>query len=226
MDDLNCQGEVVHQTLRELDVINTWLGGNAITLSGLAEVVENTDPQRTLAIADIGCGGGDLLIRMAEWARSQGRSVQLVGVDANPHIVAYARRRTKNYPEIRIDEANIFLPEFQQQTFDVITATLVLHHFRESELIDLLRVFQNQVRVGVVVNDLHRHPLAYYAIRLLTRLFSRSPMVQFDAPLSVARSFTRADWQRILKAANITNYQLRWRWAFRWQLLLNKAVTS
>jgi ubiquinone/menaquinone biosynthesis C-methylase UbiE len=226
MDDLNCQGEVVHQTLRELDVINTWLGGNAITLSGLGKLLKDIDPQRTLMVADIGCGSGDLLIRMAKWARSNNRKLQLIGFDANPHIVAYARKQTRAFPEITIQEANIFSPEFQNQTFDVITATLVLHHFRESELVELLRLFQRQARLGVVINDLHRHPLAYHSIRLLTRLFSRSPMVQFDAPLSVARSFSRADWLSLLQKAGIAHYRLRWRWAFRWQLVFHKPVTK
>jgi hypothetical protein len=38
MDDLLCEGEVVDQTLRELDFINHWLGGNAVTLQALTLV--------------------------------------------------------------------------------------------------------------------------------------------------------------------------------------------
>lgn len=226
MDDLSCQGEVVHQTLRELDVINTWLGGNAITLSGLATLLSTLDPQKEIVVADIGCGGGDLLIQMAVWARKAERRLHFVGLDANPHIVAYARTRTHAYPEIEIREANVFHPGFQQQSYDIVTATLVLHHFSEEELVALLRQFRQQARLGVVINDLHRHPLAYHSIRWLTRLFSRSPMVQFDAPLSVARAFSRADWHRMLQRAGITAYRLRWRWAFRWQVVINTGVTK
>lgn len=226
MDDLNCQGEVVHQTLRELDTINTWLGGNAITLSGLATLVARIDKGRELVVADIGCGGGDLLIRMAQWARKNNQQLRLIGFDANPNIVAYAKEQTRHYPEIEIREVNIFSGEFRQQHFDVITATLVLHHFRESELMPLLKQFQNQTRVGVVINDLHRHPLAYYSILMLTKLFSRSAMVQFDAPLSVARAFSKADWLALLRETGITGYKLRWRWAFRWQVLIYTGVTN
>lgn len=225
MDDLSCQGEVVHQTLRELDIINTWLGGNDITLSGLAAILTTTDPQKEVVVADIGCGGGDLLIQMARWARKKNRKVRFVGFDANPHIVAYARTRTHAYPEIEIRESNIFHSGFQQQTFDVITATLVLHHFDENELVSLLHHFGRQARIGIVINDLHRHPVAYYAIRWLTRLFSRSPMVQFDAPLSVARAFSRLDWRRMLQRAGMITYTLRWRWAFRWQVVIPTGVT-
>jgi hypothetical protein len=69
---------------------------------------------------------------------------------------------------------------------------------------------------GFFINDLHRHPLAYYSISLLTRLFSKSYLVKNDAPISVLRGFTRDDWKRIFRDAGLDNYSCHWRWAFRW----------
>jgi len=79
---------------------------------------------------------------------------------------------------------------------------------------------KNQVKTAIIVNDIHRHPLAYYSIKWLTSLFSKSSMVKFDAPLSVLRAFKRNELKSILKKAGVENYQLRWRWAFRWQLII------
>ena len=45
-------------------------------------------------------------------------------------------------------------------------------------------------------------------------------MVRFDAPLSVRRAFTRAELEHIMAEAGITTYHLRWKWAFRWQLII------
>lgn len=45
-------------------------------------------------------------------------------------------------------------------------------------------------------------------------------MVKFDAPLSVLRAFTKNEWITILKEAGIKDYSLRWKWAFRWQLII------
>jgi hypothetical protein len=84
----------------------------------------------------------------------------------------------------------------------------------------MLRQWQQQARVAVVINDLHRHALAYHSIRWLTRLFGGSYLVQNDAPLSVARAFRRADWERMLADAGIRRYELRWCWAFRWQVII------
>ncbi|UOQ78766.1 methyltransferase domain-containing protein [Hymenobacter sp. 5516J-16] len=175
-----------------------------------------------MRLADVGSGGGDTLRQIARWARQQGVAVELTGVDANPFMLDYAAARSTQYPEIRYQQADIFSPEFQQQPFDIVTASLFCHHFPDEQLTQLLQRWQQQASLAVVINDLHRHPLAYYSIRWLTRLLGGSRLVRHDAPLSVARAFTRPDWQQLLAQAGIIHYHLRWRWAFRWQVMVVK----
>ena len=74
---------------------------------------------------------------------------------------------------------------------------------------------RDNCKTGFVINDLHRHPLAYHAIRLLTAAFSNSYLVKHDAPLSVARGFTRTEWQTIFQMAGLADYTIQWQWAFR-----------
>lgn len=224
MDDLSCSGEVVEQTLRELDVINRLLGGNAVTLSGLKQLSAHyRDAATPLTIADLGCGSGDLLRRFARYARKEKIPVRLIGVDANPSIIAYARAHSGDYPEISYVALNILSPEFATHTYDIICGTLFFHHFDDATLIRLLPQLMRQARLGVLINDIHRHPFAYHSIRWLTALFSSSAMVRYDAPLSVRRAFTRSDWTRIFHNAGISTYSLRWRWAFRWKIVLFSA---
>lgn len=223
MDDLLCAGEVVDQTLRELETINTLLGGNAVTISGIDQYLSQIPKDQEVSIADIGCGGGDILRLIVKRARKQGRPIRCVGIDANPHIIAFAERQSEDYPEISYSSLNIFSEDFKAQQFDLVLATLFFHHFTDEQLATFIAQLQQQVRLGIVVNDLHRHWLAYHSIRLLTRYFSKSAMVQNDAAVSVARSFVRQDWQKILQLAGTNRYQLRWRWAFRWQLLIEPA---
>jgi hypothetical protein len=71
-------------------------------------------------------------------------------------------------------------------------------------------------RLGFFINDLHRHWLAYYSIKFLTKLFSKSYLVKNDAPLSVQRGFRRKEWNAIFEHAGISNFNCKWRWAFRW----------
>jgi len=215
MDDLDCHGEVVDQTLRELEVINRLLGGDYVTISGVAKLL-NKD-QNSYTIADLGCGGGDLAMKIVDWGKKNGYDLKVEGVDANPHIIEFARRNCRD--KISLQTFDVFADEFKKRKYDIITATLFVHHFDDMQLAGLFSSLKNQARTGVVINDIHRHSLSYYAIKFLTQLLSRSAMVKFDAPLSVRRAFTRKELIRILDKAGIKHYSLHWKWAFRWQLI-------
>lgn len=218
MDDLECQGEVVHQTLRELEFINQWLGGNAITLSGIKSLVKGHEKE-TLTIADLGCGSGDILRLLADWGRKNKYNLKLTGIDANPYIIEFAKQQHRDYQEISFESINVLSPEFQARKFDIVTGTLFYHHFHSDVLVEIFSQLKKQTRIGLLINDIHRHWFAFHSIRLLTRYFSRSAMVKFDAPLSVLRAFSRKELEVICSRAGLEHYQLRWKWAFRWQLL-------
>lgn len=213
MDDLDCHGEVVDQTLRELEIINRLLGGDYVTLDGIERLISESN-KRELTIADYGCGGGDLAMKIVKWGRKKGYDLKVLGIDANPHIIDFARKNTSN---IEFETLDVFQ---NKRTYDIITATLFVHHFDDDQLVALFRSMKEQSRVGVVINDIHRHPLSYYSIKWLTQLFSKSAMVKFDAPLSVRRAFKKHELEAILKRAGISNYQIKWKWAFRYQLII------
>jgi 2-polyprenyl-3-methyl-5-hydroxy-6-metoxy-1,4-benzoquinol methylase len=222
MDDLTLASDALRQNLDELETINTWLGGYAPVLNALDRLRPRFPAGRPLRVADLGSGGGDTLRQIAHWARRRGIAVELTGIDANEFMLEYAAGKSANHPEISYQQFDIFSPEFQAQPYDVLTCSLFCHHFIDVELVPLLRQWQQQAQVAVVINDLHRHWLAYHSIKWLTRLLGGSYLVQHDAPLSVARAFRREDWVALLARAGITRYELRWRWAFRWQLVLLK----
>lgn len=221
MDDLNCSGDVVNQTLHELDVINRLLGGNVITLAGVDLLLKQHQKNQPFTIADLGCGSGDILKILATHLRKQNIDTTFTGIDANPHIIAYARQHIQQ-DNIQFKTADVLHNDFKASQFDIIIGTLFFHHFSTGQLILLLKQLNDQAKAGIVINDLHRHWLAYYSIKFLTKLFSKSSMVKYDAPLSVARGFRKAELQEILRKAGIEHYQLKWKWAFRWQLVIFK----
>ena len=226
MDDLTLATDALRQNLDELETINTWLGGYQPVLDALARLKSRFPKGRALRLADLGSGGGDTLRHVACWTRKNSISIELTGIDANLFMLEYAGAKSQEYPEIQYRQFDIFSPEFQAQSYDVLTCSLFCHHFNDEELVPLLRQWQAQARVAVVINDLHRHWLAYHSIKWLTRLLGGSYLVKHDAPLSVARAFRRADWVALLARAGIPNYELRWRWAFRWQLVLLPAAPA
>ncbi len=158
------------------------------------------------------------MVEMARWAQRKKLNATFIGVDANKNIVAYAKKNTESFSEIKYSTLNILSEEFKKQSFDIIHCCLFIHHFTTKELISLFRQFRDQARVGVIINDLHRHPLAFWSIAILTSLFSKSIMVKNDASVSVSRGFKRHELKSILKEAGIEKYRLIWKWAFRWEL--------
>jgi 2-polyprenyl-3-methyl-5-hydroxy-6-metoxy-1,4-benzoquinol methylase len=221
MDDFSQSGTVIDQTLLELNKINTLLGGNHVSAEGLQALLKQTR-KTPISVVDLGCGGGDMMMYLFDWARQHKYALQFSGIDANPAIIDYARKHTAGYANIDYQHCNIFDASFQHQTFDIIHCSLFAHHFTDDLLSQLLRQLLRQCRVGIVINDLHRHPVSYYFTKWIIRALSRSEMVRYDSVVSVARSFTRNDWKKILDKAGIHSYALRWKWAFRWQLVISK----
>ena len=220
MDDLSCSGTVVNKSLAELDTINKWLGGNRVTINGVEKLLANKKIPDVITIADLGCGSGEMLKLINEWAQRIKHSVSLTGFDANDSVTAYARSHLKDLHNAELITMDILSEEFKFQKFDIVVATLFFHHFTSEQLVDFFKQLRHQVRIGIVINDIHRHWLAYYSIQLLTRLFSRSPMVIHDAPLSVLRAFSKNELVDILKKADVANFSIQWCWAFRWQVVI------
>ena len=85
--------EDLYQNLRELNFINTWLGGHDITIAGLKHFLNaEGNFNIPITIADVGCGGGDNLKAIAKWARKKNLKVQLVGIDLKQDCVDFAKK--------------------------------------------------------------------------------------------------------------------------------------
>lgn len=219
MDDLNCMGQVLDQTLLELEVVNKWLGGNSITIHAISQLLKNHIEAQEITIVDLGCGGGDMLRIIEVWGKKRKLKMKLIGIDANPYIISFAKKNLIDYPHIQFQTMNIFSSDFQNQKYDIVLGTLFYHHFSAEELVKFFRHLKDNVRLGFIINDIHRHWLAYYSIKLLTQTLSKSAMVKYDAPLSVLRAFKKSELKHILQAAQIENFTIQWRWAFRWEVI-------
>lgn len=202
--------------MKELNIVNTYLGGHAITREGIRTVAGKKASD--LSICEIGCGGGDNLNAVNKAFKNV--SKHFIGVDLKKECVAFAAGQ---YPALKgewiaSDYAEV---SFAKQP-DIIFTSLFCHHFTDEQLVFMLKWLHKNSRQGFFVNDLHRHWLAFYLIKWITAGFSQSYLVRHDASLSVARSFKKADWRRLMKEAGILNYSIKWRWAWRWLVLVKK----
>ncbi len=183
--------EDIEENMHELDVINTWLGGHQITIKGLKQLMSRVSHPQALLICEIGCGGGDNLRVIQQYCKEKSINIKLIGIDINPHCIAYAQSRKENEGIEFICSDYVAVSFAQKPT--IIFSSLFCHHFTEDELQFQFLWMKNNSTLGFFVNDLHRHPLAYHSIKLITRVFSRSYLVKNDAPLSVARGFKKEE---------------------------------
>jgi SAM-dependent methyltransferase len=214
LDDLSIVGSELDRTLVELRRVNKYLGGASATLAALTPMMLKRQA-KSYRLLDIGAGSGDLPASIVRWARKRGIDVHIVAADINPYTCAHARRYLADFPEIEVVVADVFHLPFADRTFDYVHSAMFTHHFVQEECVEIVKIMHAKARRGLIINDLHRHPAAYYSIKLLTRLFSRSRLVKNDAPVSVLRSFRPADVEELKHKSGVP-LQYRWRWAFRW----------
>ncbi|HTD94255.1 MAG TPA: methyltransferase domain-containing protein [Chitinophagaceae bacterium] len=201
------------QTLRELNVINTRLGGHAITLEGVRNL--SREDTARLIVCEIGCGGGDNLFIIHKYLQKKNIPATFIGIDMNAECIAFAKQQYPGLPCQWIC-SDYALVDFEGNEPDIVFSSLFCHHLTDEQLVFMLRWVQRNSRKGFFINDLQRHWLAYYLIKYITRFFSRSYLVKNDACLSVARSFRKEDWKQLFRMAGIGDYSIRWKWAFRW----------
>jgi SAM-dependent methyltransferase len=217
LDAPNIPQKLLFQNLRELDFINQILGGHHISMNGIKKLV--TDKNKIYHIADLGCGSGDTLKHIANWARVKGYKVKLTGVDKNNDVINYMNDYCKDYPEISgfVGDYRDFLKT--ATAIDIIHCSLFCHHLKDDELAELFSYIKQYTKTGFVINDLHRHRIAYYGVKMITFLLNGSKLSKNDGPISILRAFKIKELKSLLQKAQIQHYSIGWKWAFRYLIV-------
>jgi SAM-dependent methyltransferase len=215
MMDLPCQPkELLAGDLRNLRIINRYLGGYRNVLRGLARLVNEQKLDR-FTLLDVGTGSGDIPTVIARWARRRQIAARISGLEREAATVEEAVDQTRSFPEITILRGDAMAPPFGAGSFDFVLTSQLLHHFKDEQIIALLRTWARLARRGIIVSDLVRHPVAYHGIRLLTKGFTRNIMTRTDAPLSVQRACTISEWRELLRQADVGRLRVQWMFPFR-----------
>lgn len=222
MDDFSLEGEELIDALDQIAKINQLLGGNKLTLHGLKKLLAKADKTKSLVIADIGCGNGDMLRMLARYGKKNGFIFKLIGIDANAFTIRYAEDLSKEFDNIEYKCLDIFSPDFNTLKYDIALCTLTLHHFTNAQIEDVLKRVNNNASTGIVVNDLHRSKTAYRLFEMICSVFSLNKMSRNDGLVSILRGFKKNELEHFSKKLNFKNYAINWKWAFRYQWIITK----
>ena len=219
LDNDDIPFEDIRRNMQELNTINTWLGGHNITLAGFKKLL---DKRRSVSVCEIGCGDGNNLYQLYKWCKQHDIKFSCTGIDIKPECIETAKK------DYTIENASWVAQDYKTVVFktkpDIIFSSLFCHHFKEEELISQLQWMKKNTTIGFFINDLQRNWFAYHSIKIITKFFSSSYLVKNDAPLSVARGFYKNEWIQLLEQADITNYSVKWKWAFRYLIISRHAI--
>jgi SAM-dependent methyltransferase len=216
---------VLERAVRDLGAVNRWLGGRRALLRGVRPFLRADVTAGPLHLLDVGTGGADLPLSLIAEAERVGRELTVTAVDHDPRTASIAAGLTRHEPRVRVVCADAGCPPFPPGSFDLVTASMFLHHFEHGEIVRLLTVFRRLARRAVVVNDLRRHRLPWAFIGLAARVTWRQEMFVHDAPLSVLRGFTPGELRRAARDCGADGARLERLWPFRLLLVLPGAET-
>jgi len=208
MDAPDLDEGVYQRCLADLASVNRVTFTHRTTLRWLKRATRGL---ASFSVLDVAYGQGDLLRAIAGWAKTRAR---LSGIDLNPRSAAAARAATPAGLEIAYLTGDVF-DYTPAEKPDFIVTSQFTHHLGSADIIRLLRWLDATAARGWHIADLHRHPLAYFGFPVLARLLGWHPIVRMDGAISIARSFTRRDWEDLLAQAGM-KAEVHWRLPFRY----------
>ena len=222
MDDFSMDNDGLVTALDDIARINQLLGGNSVTLEGVKTLIKDFPKDKTITIMDFGCGSGDMLRMLSKFRKENNLKFQLIGIDANEATIRHAQKCSIDFEDITYLAEDIFLYDFSKYNIDIALITLTLHHFKDDEILKIMRVILNLVNKGIVVNDLQRSKLAYRLFQAIIFIFRLEKMTAEDGLISILRGFKREDLEKFSKELGLKKYSIKWKWAFRYQWIIEK----
>lgn len=196
-------------TLSDIDRLNAWFGGYALTLREIRRVAATTAPSRPFVVLDVGGGHGAFAVRLVRWARRAGRAIRVLVVERDAESLALARHVCAAYPEIALVGADATALPFGADAAAVVATSLTLHHLEPAAAVSALRGMAAIAPHGVVINDLRRTRLALALVWLATRLLRCHPISRHDGSLSVRRAYSSRELHGLAAQAGIGNLTVR-----------------
>jgi ubiquinone/menaquinone biosynthesis C-methylase UbiE len=195
--------ELLAGNLRDLELVNRWLGGQDLSWRALAPLLGEPEAAAGLRLLDVGTGGGDIPRALLHRARQAGQKLEIAASDVRDEVLEIARRRLVDEPAVALELASPERLQHPDGAFEVVHASLLLHHLEPQQAAALLAEMSRLASRAVIVNDLFRRWHAWLGAWLLTRIATRNRYTRHDGPLSVRRAYQPAEIARLAEPAGL-----------------------
>lgn len=200
--DQPCSRADLRTCLRDIAWLNRTLSGYRPTLQWLESLNLGQFPH-IIRILDVGCGYGDTLRTIEQWAERKGIAVRLTGLDLNPASAAIASEASVAGSRIHWVTGDVFAYAPPQPPH-LIMSSLFTHHLSDSDVVRFVQWMENAAVTGWFINDLSRNITPYRLFYWFSRIMRLHPFVRHDGPVSIARAFVRQDWHDFCASAGLS----------------------
>jgi len=188
--------------LHDLASVNRVTMTHRPTLQWLTSATRDLPRGSAISILDVACGEGDLLRAIRRWSDKCGFSVTLEGLDLNPRSAVAAAAATGPGMAIGWRTGDVFAYDPLPRP-DYIVSSQFAHHLEDTDVVRFLRWLEDHAARGWFIADLQRNVVSYYGFRVLALVAGWHRVVRTDGTISIARSFRRPEWERLLAEAGI-----------------------
>lgn len=176
----------------------------------------------TISVLDVGCGAGLFILNLG----LKFPQMKFHGIDISGEAITMAEDEKSRFGaesnNVTFELLTQPVLHYDENSFDVILATLVCHHLSNEELVVFFQQALHAASNQVIINDLHRHAISYWFFRIFSPILFRDRLITNDGLISVKRSFTRKELETLLEKASIHHYQIKWCFPFRWRVVIWK----
>ncbi len=194
--------EDVARSLIDLRRVNRFFGGRKVLLRAISSCLDGMSSEQ-ISLLDVGTGSADLPMAVAESCRLRGMATFIAAVDISDRNLRVSRSQLGVSSEVHLVRADSLRLPFAARSFDFVTASLFLHHFRDDDVVRLLADFGRIARRAVIVNDLVRNLVPYYFTRIAGPILAWGFLTRNDGPVSVLRGFTSEEMNDLARRAGL-----------------------
>ncbi len=193
MEDPACDLEMLRKTYAQFTYVNGVISGWRRVYKRWIRPRLSGSPS---TILDIGCGGGDLVERLAQWTSRDGLNVEITALEPDERAVDFLNGRSLP-TNVIIRQATTRDLVREGRKYDVVVSNHVIHHLEADDLQQFLGDSAVLATKLALHNDIRRDDVAYLGFLPTALVFSRS-FITVDGLISIRRSYLPDELRRVV----------------------------